>query len=81
MISGLDNLSSLRFAVIAETKAFLRGLKAGASDEQLRVIAQRIRDKEQQLLHQEGVVLDPDMWRILYNRLINRKVEFVDPNI
>jgi hypothetical protein len=80
MNSGLDNLSSLRFAVIAETKSFLRGLKAGASDEQLRIIAQRIRDKEQLLLRQEGVVLDPDMWRILHNRLINRKVEFVDPN-
>jgi hypothetical protein len=80
MISRFNNLSSLRFAVIAETKIFLRGLKSGASDEQLRTIAQRIRDKEQQLLHQEGVVLDPDMWRILHSRLINRKVEFADPN-
>lgn len=80
MISRFDNLSSLRFAIIAETKTFLRGLKSGASDEQLRTIAQRIRDKERQLLQQEGVVLDPNMWRILHSRLTNRKVEFADPN-
>ena len=80
MISAFNNLSSLRIAIIAETKIFLRGLKAGASDEQLRTIVQRIRDKEQELLHREGAVLDPEMWRILHNRLINRKVEYVDLN-
>jgi|HubBroStandDraft_1064217.scaffolds.fasta_scaffold388619_1 hypothetical protein len=80
MISRVDNLSSLRFAIIADTKIFLRGLDSGASDEQLRTIAQRIRDKEQQLLRREGVVLDPNMWRILHSRLINRKVEFADPD-
>jgi hypothetical protein len=80
MISALDNVSTLRLAIIAETKVFLRGLKTGASNEQLRTIIRRIRDKEQQLLHQEGAVLDPEMWRILYNRLISRNVEFVDPD-
>jgi hypothetical protein len=80
MISRVDNISTLKFAIIAETKIFLRGLKSGASDGQLRTIAQRIRDKEQQLLHLEGAVLDPDMWRILHNRMINRKVEFADPD-
>jgi hypothetical protein len=80
MISRVDNLSSLRFAIIADTKIFLRGLDSGASNEQLRTIVQRIRDKEQQLLQQEGAVLDPNMWRILHSRLINRKVEFADPD-
>jgi hypothetical protein len=80
MITRFDNLSTLRFAIIAETKTFLRGLKSGASDQQLLSIAQRIRDKEQQLLHEEGAVLDPGMWRILHSRLIHRKVEFADPN-
>jgi hypothetical protein len=80
MISRVDNLSSLKVAIIADTKIFLRGLDAGASDDQLRTIVQRIRDKEQQLLRQEGAVLDPDMWRILHSRLINRKVEFTDPD-
>jgi hypothetical protein len=80
MISRVDNLSSLKVAIIADTKIFLRGLDSGASDEQLRTIVQRIRDKEQQLLQQEGAVLDPDMWRILHSRLINRKVEFADPD-
>ena len=80
MLSGLKNLSALRMAIIAETKVFLRGLKSGASDEQLRSIAQRIRDKEHQLLEEEGAVLDPAMWRILHSRLKNRKVEYVDVN-
>ena len=80
MITAFDNLSSLKFAIIADTKVFLRGLKSGASDEQLLVIVQRIRAREQQLLHEEGSVLDPDMWRILHSRLIHRKVEFADPN-
>jgi hypothetical protein len=81
MINGFDNLSSLRLAIIAETNIFLRGLKSGATDGQLRAIAQRIRDKEQKLLHQERAVLDPEMWRILHNRMINRKVEFIDPGV
>ena len=80
MISRVDNLSALRLAIIADTKIFLRGLKIGASDEQLKTIFQRIREREQQLLHQEGVVLDPDMWRILHSRLMHRNIEFADPN-
>ena len=67
-------------AIIAETKIFLRGLKSGASDEQLHSIVRRIRDKEHQLLREEGAVLDPTMWRILHSRLMNRKVEYVDVN-
>jgi len=81
MFSAINNnLSSLKQAIIAETKVFLRGLKSGASDEQLLAIAQRIRDKEHQLAKEEGAVLDPTMWRILYNRLKNRRVEFIDLN-
>jgi hypothetical protein len=79
MASALDNSSCLRGAIIAETKNFMRGLDSGASDEQLRAIARRIRNKEQQLLHEEGAVLDPAVWRILHSRLTHRKVEFADP--
>jgi hypothetical protein len=79
MISGLYNSSSLRLAIIADTRIFLRGLKSGASDNQLRTIARRIRRKEKQLLQEEGAVLDPDIWRILHNLLINREVQFADP--
>jgi hypothetical protein len=76
-ISG--NISSLRLAIIAETKLFLRGLSSGATDEQLQSIFRRIRDKEHELLQQEGAVLDPEMWRILHSRLRKRNLEFVDP--
>jgi hypothetical protein len=80
MISGLDNLSSLRLAIIAETKVFLRGLNSGASDARLQAIIRRIRDKEHELLQQEGAVIDPEMWRILFSRLKKRNLEFVDPD-
>lgn len=80
MFSAFDNLSTLRISIIAETKVFLRGLKTGATDDQLLNIVHRIRDKEQRLLHQEGAVLDPDMWRILHNRLLKRRVQFIDLN-
>jgi hypothetical protein len=74
-----ENLSYLRLAIIAETKLFLRGLRSGATDDQLQTIIGRIREKEHQLLRQEGAVLDPEMWRILHSRLKNRNLEFVDP--
>jgi hypothetical protein len=80
MISGLHNASPLRLAIIAETKLFLRGLNLGASETQLQTIIGRIREKEHELLHQEGAVLDPEMWRILHSRLKKRNLEFVDPN-
>ena len=79
MIIGFNTLSKLRLGIIAETKVFFLGLKTGASDEQLLSIVRRIRDKETELLRQEGAVLDPDMWRILHNRLTNRNLKFVDP--
>jgi hypothetical protein len=79
MISGLNNLSSLRLAIIAETKVFLRGLNSGASEAQLQAIIRRIQEKEHELLQLEGAVINPEMWRILYNRLQKRNLEFVDP--
>lgn len=80
MVSGLDNkLSELRLAIISETKVFLRGLESGASDGQLHTIIQRIRDKENQLLHEEGVLINPEMWRILHSRLVKRNLEIIDP--
>lgn len=78
MISVFDNLSSLRVAIIADTRVLLRGLQSGASDEQLGAIVRRIRDKEQELLHSQGVVLHPEMWRILHNRFNHRNIDFID---
>jgi hypothetical protein len=79
-ISGSNNLSIVRLAIIAETKLFLRGLSSGATHDQLQTIVGRIREKEHELLRQEGAVLDPEVWRILHSRLMNRNLEFVDPN-
>ena len=73
-----NNLSSRRQAIIAESNVFLKALKSGASDKLLLAIIQRIREMEQQLARREGAVLDPMVWRIMYNRLKNRNVEFID---
>ncbi|HET6255254.1 MAG TPA: hypothetical protein VFE32_14330 [Puia sp.] len=78
MISEFNNLSTLRGDIIAETQVLLRGMYSGASDEQLQAILRRIRDKEHELLQQEGVVLHPDMWRILHSRLRKRNLEYVE---
>lgn len=78
-MSRLNNLSALKLGIISETKTFLRGLESGASIDQLLAIARRIREKEHQMLHQEGAVIDPEMWRILYSRLMKRNLEIIDP--
>lgn len=80
MISAINNVSDLRLAIISDTKIFLRGLESGASKEELLAVVRRIRDREHELLQQEGAVLDPGMWRILHSRLKKRNVEIVDPN-
>ena len=80
MISAINNVSDLKLAIISDTKIFLRGLESGASDAELLKIVRRIRDKEHQLLRQEGAVLDPGMWRILHSRLKKRNVDIVDPH-
>lgn len=66
-----ENTSSrdLRSAIIAATKVFLTGLESGASYERLNSILLEIKETELQLIKQEGTMLDPDMWKILHNRL------------
>ncbi|HXD78341.1 MAG TPA: hypothetical protein VN616_11070 [Puia sp.] len=78
-MGGINNLSKLKLAIISDTKVFLRGLESGASNDQLVAIARRIREKEHELLHQEGALIDPEMWRILHSRLMKRNLEIIDP--
>jgi hypothetical protein len=69
-----ENLTAdeIRAGIIAETKAFLIGLDSGATDEQLRAVLQRIREKELILLKVGGTMIDPKIWSILHNRLAQR---------
>lgn len=72
MITESSTAHEIRTGIIADTKAFLTGLESGASNEQLRGVLQRIREKELQLLKVGGTMLDPKIWTILHNRLAQR---------
>jgi hypothetical protein len=71
----------LRAAIIAQSKIFLTGLKAGLSDDQLNSILSDIKEKELQLIKQEGSMLDPEMWKLLQNRIAKRKTtNIIEPS-
>jgi hypothetical protein len=71
----------IQAGIIADTKAFLTGLESGASDDQLRAMLQRIKEKELHLLKEGGAMLDPKIWRILHNRLVQSRQEIIDNTI
>jgi hypothetical protein len=72
MITESSTANEIRTGIIADTKSFLNGLESGATNEQLRAVLQRIREKELQLLKVGGTMLDPKIWAILHNRLAQR---------
>ncbi len=79
MITENSTVRDIREDIIGDTKAFLTGLESGATDEQLRTVLQRIREKELRLLKEGGAMLDPKIWSILLNRLANRDGrDFID---
>jgi hypothetical protein len=76
-----DNSSSgdLQAAILAESQFFLSSLNSGASEEQLNIILDRIKEKELRLSAEHGLKLSPEMWNILLSRLANRKpIEIID---
>ncbi len=72
MITENSTAREIREGIIADTKAFLNGLESGASNDQLRAVLQRIREKELRLLKEGGTMLDAKIWSILLNRLAQR---------
>ena len=71
--------NDLRQAIIADSRLFTMGLETGVSDETLYGILRRLREKELQLLKLDGSMLDPEMWKIIYSCLANRRpVEIID---
>lgn len=79
MITESNTVREIREGIIADTKTFLTGLESGASDDQLRTVLQRIREKELRLLKEGGTMLDPKLWTILLNRLAQRNgQDFID---
>jgi hypothetical protein len=73
MTSEHSAIKGSRAAILGQAKRFLIGLKTGASEEILTSILLDIKNRELQLIKEEGVMLDPEIWKILQNRLDGRK--------
>jgi len=72
-------LKELRADILLDFKRFIAGLDAGATEDQLVAILAQIKEKEQQLLRDDGTMLAPEMWRIMHSRLASRKsTEIID---
>ena len=69
MTTESSTAREIREEIIADTTSFLTGLESGATNEQLRLLLLRIREKEVQLIREGGTMIDPNIWRILQNRL------------
>lgn len=69
MTTESSTAREIREEIIADTKAFLTGLESGATNEQLRALLLRMRERELLLLKEGGTMVDPNIWRILHNRL------------
>ena len=67
--SGL-NLQSL---ILFQSQRFLLQLQAGAGDEFLTALLLEILRQESKLIKEERLMLHPRMWKILFNRYINRR--------
>jgi ABC-type uncharacterized transport system ATPase component len=80
MITENLTVRDIREGIITDTKAFLTGLESGATNEQLRAVLQRIREKELLLLKEGGAMLDPKLWSILINRLAQRDSQDIIDN-
>jgi hypothetical protein len=63
----------LRSEILQETKRFLAGLESGASDEVLSSVLLSIKLKENELIQKGGLMLAPEIWQFLHNRLANRR--------
>ena len=69
----------LKAAILADSQFFLASLGAGASEEQLNVLLDRIKEQEVRLMAEHGLRLSPEVWNILRSRLANRKpIEIID---
>jgi hypothetical protein len=79
MDSHNSTSGELQTAILAESQFFLASLNSGASEEQLNIILNRIKEKELRLNAEHGLKLSPEVWNILHNRLVNRKtIEIID---
>ena len=67
-----STLNSIRAHILMDTKKFLQCLDSSASVEELSEILAQIKEKETQLIKEEGSMMAPDLWKLLHNRLASR---------
>jgi hypothetical protein len=72
MSTDTSSLKTIQAALMEGASQFVTALSSGASHEQLLTILAEMRDLEQQLIKDGGVMLDPEVWRILHSRLDKR---------
>ena len=63
----------LKWLILLDSKNVLISLQAGASHDHLASRLIDLRKQEALLMGKERLMLDPYLWRILINRLVNRK--------
>ena len=69
----------LKWLVLLDSKNVLLSLQAGATYDYLTSRLIELRKQEAMLMGKERLMLDPYLWRILINRLVNRKAyEVID---
>jgi hypothetical protein len=73
-----ETLQKKKTTILTDAMAFLRGLRSGEPEERLAEILDRIRANETALLHEQGTMLDPKLWKFLHERLNRRNNEGVD---
>lgn len=73
MIMDSFGENDLRASILLDSRNFLIALQSGASDELLASNLSRIQELERRLIRHQRTMLHPGMWRILRNRLVNRK--------
>jgi hypothetical protein len=73
MTTENTSFTDLKETVLTEARRFLAAIEAGASDEKLTAILHKIKELELRLLREAGTMLDPEVWRILQNRLEKRQ--------
>jgi hypothetical protein len=71
----MDSLEGkdLRASILTDSRNFLIALQSGASEEHLATSLSRIQEQERTLIRRQRTMLHPGMWKLLRNRLLNRK--------
>jgi hypothetical protein len=81
MTTGHAQQQDLKTSILLDSRNFLISLQVGASHERLTSLLIEIRKQEASLMRNERLMLHPVVWRILVNRLANRKHYEVIDNV